>query len=517
MTGVDIEMARAILVIGLVLSAMLYNVSRIASGGIVTGPYLALMVLGEQWLTIAGWVVLSLVGIAAVTWAAKTWPLPRAWLFAIAVLVPAGVHVLLMWLAGAPALSNLSPYLAAGLYVTNGLTAYDAKRQGTLKTFTAAAGVGLITYLVILPLGWALEEVRDRPPLVSAPSLQEPLLVFATIAIALAVRVALGWGSAGIIGALFFVDLLNPTSAIVVVAMALIGAVIYRAVARYVGLSPKQRLYSIMIVSAIASWFGLFWADWWGIPGAEIAQQYAVEPLLVTGLMVSETVRRGIPRMLGGGVLVVGLTFVAQWLLAEHPRGGLFVILGLVALVVWAFGFAAGAMRNTWIRVLRESDHYGPDNPGQKARYHPRRVARVDRERRHHPVAFRPVEHVALATSVALVVVFSVVGYVSGRPDQVVTQDPGQLQVNTVDVLALQQLVPELESAERVRIVGFPLSPRFGEPAVYPRPLAAQVETYLRKLAGERSSDIQWLVTPDATTTMSWVLTPKTVVEVFVE
>ncbi len=516
MTGVEIELARAILVIGLVLSAMLYSVSRIASGGIVTAPYLALMVLGEQWLTIAGWVILSLVGIAAVTWAAKTWPLPRAWLFAIAVLVPAGVHVLLMWLAGAPALSNLSPYLAAGLYVTNGLTAYDAKRQGTVRTFLAAGGVALVTYLIALPIQSALAQVRVAPP-VSAPSLQEPLLVFATIAIALAVRGALGWGSAGIIGALFFVDLLNPTSALVVVGMALIGSIVYRVVARYVGLSPKQRLYSIMIVSAIASWFGLFWADRWGIPGAEIAQQYAVEPLLVTGLMVSETVRRGIPRMLGGSLIVVGLTFGAQWLLTDHPRGGLFVILGLVALVVLAFGVASGDMRNTWIRVLREADQYGPENLGRQAFYHPRRVGRVDRERRHHPVANGRGAQIVLAASVVTVVVFAAVSYSVARPDQVVTQDPGQLQIDTADVLALQELVPELESAERVRIVGFPLSSRFGEPAVYPRPLAAQVETYLRKLAGERSPDIQWLVTQDATTTMSWVLTPKTVVEVFVE
>ena len=221
MTGVDIELARAAIVVGLVIAAMLYNLTRLASGGIVTGPYLALMALSEQWLNIAGWVVLSFVGIAAIRLAARTWPLPRSWIFAIGVIAPAGLHVVLMWLAGAPALSDLSPFLAAGLYITNGLTAYDAERQGILRTFAAASGVALVTLAVLLPVQWGLDQVRQSPPLLSAPTLEEPLLVFASIAIALAVRVALGWGTAGIIGALFFVNLLNPTSAVVVIGMVI--------------------------------------------------------------------------------------------------------------------------------------------------------------------------------------------------------------------------------------------------------------------------------------------------------
>ena len=508
MTGVDIELARAAIVVGLVIAAMLYNLTRLASGGIVTGPYLALMALSEQWLNIAGWVVLSFVGIAAIRLAARTWPLPRSWIFAIGVIVPAGLHVLLMWLAGAPALSDLSPFLAAGLYITNGLTAYDAERQGILRTFAAASGVALATLAVLLPVQWGLDQVRQSPPLLSAPTLEEPLLVFASIAIALAVRVALGWGTAGIIGALFFVNLLNPTSAVVVIGMVIVGTLVYNRVSKYVGLTPKQRLYSIMIVASIAAWFGLFWADWWGIPGAEIAQQYAVEPLLVTGLMIAETVRRGVPKMLGGSAVVISVTFAAQWLIEGHPRGGLFVVVGVLAISTALVGYAAGELRKNWLRVLRESERFGPRGVDHRD---------GDGQLPDASDALRPGARQLLFLASAVLVFAGFGGYFAERPDAVVTQEPGQLQISTPDLYTLQELRDDLFTANTVSITGYPLDPRYGEPAVYERPLAAQVETYLRRMAGDRAPEIQWVITRDATTSISWILTPKTVVEVNVD
>lgn len=517
MTGVDIELARAALVVGLVIAALLYHTTRIASGGIVTGPYLALMAINEEWLNVAGWLVLSLVGFAAITLVSRTWPLPRSWLFAIGVLTPAALHVALIWFAGAPALNNLSAYLAAGLYVTNGLTAYDAKRQGLVRTFTAAAAVGGATWVVLWGIQWALDLVRDRPPEMSAPTLQDPLLVFASIAIALAVRVALGWGTAGIIGALFFVNILTLASAIFIGVMALVGAGIYRLFRRYVGLSPKERLYTIMILSSIFAWTVMFWAERLGAPGAEVANQYGVEPLLVTGLMIGETVRSGLPKMVAGSILAIGVTFVAQWLMLEHPRGAILVMVAVLAIAVGVWSMAAAGMRNTWIRVLRVAQNFGPENAQEQALTHPRRVARVDREHRHYSekVPFRSRAVVLMAS--ALVVVFASTWYVAQQPDQVLTQDRDQLQVSTADLLALQSLAPQLEQADTVRIVGYPLNPRFARPEFTPIPFTAQVELYLRRLAGARASVIQWELTPDATTAASWLLTPQTVVEVFID
>ncbi len=519
MTGVDIELARAALVVGLVIAAMLYNLTRVASGGIITGPYLALMILSEQWLNIGGWIVLSMVGVLAISWAARTWPLPRSWLFAIGVLVPATVHVVLMWLAGAPMLENLSPFLAAGLYITNGLTAYDAMRQGAVRTFAAATGVALVTLVVIIPVQWGLAQVRQDPPILSAPTLEEPLLVLASLATALAVRVALGWGTSGIIGALFFVNLLNPTSAVVVVVMAVIGTIIYRYVARYVGLTPKQSLYSIMIVASIAAWFGLFWADWWGIPGAEIAQQYAVEPLLVIGLIISETVRRGPVRMVAGSALVISVTLAAQWLLETHPRGGLFVVLGVLAFASALAGYASTGVRSQWLRVLYESERFGPGgiNDDHIDQGRTRLTSEALDQSWLRDQVFRPgMRRAFYATSVALILV-AAVGYSWERPTRVISQEPGTISLSATELQVMADLGPRLETADTVRIVGYPLDPRDHQPLVYSRPLAAQVETYLRRIAGDRAPEIRWLLSPDATTPVSWILTPKTVVEVFVE
>ena len=77
MTGVDIELARTALVVGLVVAALLYHFFGLVSGGAVAGPYVALMVLHGDWLDIGGWVVLSLTGVLVIRLLANTWPLPR--------------------------------------------------------------------------------------------------------------------------------------------------------------------------------------------------------------------------------------------------------------------------------------------------------------------------------------------------------------------------------------------------------------------------------------------------------
>jgi alkylhydroperoxidase/carboxymuconolactone decarboxylase family protein YurZ len=516
-TGVDIELARAALVVGLVIAALVYHTTRIASGGVVTGPYLALMALNEEWLNIGGWLVLSLVGFAAITVVSRTWPLPRSWLFAIGVFAPAVLHVVLMWLAGAPPLNELSAYLAAGLYVTNGLSAYDAKRQGIVRTLTAAAGVGGATWVVVTGIKTALDSVRDRPPEMSAPTLQEPLLVLASIAVALAVRVALGWGTAGIIGALFFVEILTLASALFMASMILVGALVYRVFRRYVGLSPKERFSTILILASMFAWTVLFWADLFNLPGAEISRQFGVEPLLVTGLMIGETVRSGLPKMVAGSTLTIGATFTAQWLMLEHPRGSILVMLAVLALVVGVWSLAAAAVRDTWIRVVRVAESFGPENPRQRALRHPRRVGRVDREHRHYSekVPFRSRLIVVLAA--ASVAVSAATWYLVERPDHAVTQEPDQFQVETSDLLALKALAPRLAEAHTVEIVGYPLDTSASRQEFAPVPLAGQVELYLKRLAGERVSDIVWVVRPEASTEVSWILTPKNVVEVFID
>lgn len=360
MTGVDIELARAALVIGLVISALLYNSTRVVSGGAVTGAYVALLALSGHWVTIGGWLVLSALGLLAIKVAAAQWPLPRNWLYAVGIIVPAVVHVIFIGLAGSPMLTDFSTYLAAGLYVTNGLTAYDAQRQGFLRTVGGVAIVAGLTYVVLVPVGWGMDLFSGSARELSAPVLQEPLTVLACIILALAIRSAYHWGTAGIIGALFFVDLLNLASIAVVVVMSVIGTYVYRLVNRTLGLTPRQRHYSILAVGAIVSWFGLFWAEYFNIPGAHVAYDFGVEPLLVIGLMIGETVRYGMPRMLAGTSIVVavtlGVSLVGTYLPQWHWVAFLAVVVGSTVIFARAFG----DVRNRWYAALAGGEQHQP-------------------------------------------------------------------------------------------------------------------------------------------------------------
>jgi len=356
MSGVEIEIARAALVIGIVITALVYHRTRVVSGGAVTGAYLTLMVMGNYWETIAGWAVLSLVGLGAIKLSAHLWPVPRSWLFAIGVIVPATLHVVGLQLAGVPQLDNYSTFLAAGLYVTNGLTAYEAQRQGVVRTFIAVALVTALTTAVTMAVSWGMSFSPDPTPAISEVSLDSPLVVLLCIITAFAVRLGLRWGTAGIVGSLFLLDLLSIASLVVILAFTVIGTVIYRAVANRLGLTPRERLYSLLAVGAISAWFGLFWASWLGIPGAADAARFGVEPLLVIGLMIGESQRHGIPRMLGGTAIVAGVTFAATALLEANPTGGLWIFMVCITPAIILMAVATRRMRNDWSAAIAGGD-----------------------------------------------------------------------------------------------------------------------------------------------------------------
>jgi hypothetical protein len=370
-TGVDSEIARAALIIGLVISAIVYQRTRLASGGAVTGPFLALMVLGGYWDTIAGWAVLSLVGYAAITVASNALPLPRVWLFAIGILVPAAVHTAGVAIGGLPALTTLSTYLAAGLYVTNGLTAYDAKRQGIGKTLLSVVATTTLTLAILWPMSWAMDRFVSESRILSAIVLENPIVVFVTLVAALAVRIGLRWGTAGIIGSLYIVDILSIASIAVILAFTLVGTLIYSTVAERLGLAPRERFYALLAVGGIVAWFGLFWAEWLGIPGAAEANQYGFEPLLVVGLMIGETQRFGLWRMLAGASIVTAVAWLANYAVSFGDAGTL--ILAGVTLVgagaLTAFGFTR--LRTEWRHALIGGDGWGTnhnhnsDEPGR--------------------------------------------------------------------------------------------------------------------------------------------------------
>lgn len=359
MSGVDIEVARAALVVGLVLTAFLYHRTRVASGGAVTGAYLALMLIGNHWETVIGWALLSLVGLAAIKATAYLWPVPRSWLFSIGILAPATLHVVGLQLAGLPELTNYSTFLAAGLYVTNGLTAYDAQRQGVTKTFAAVALVTGVTMLVTMAVQWGMNQTARPAVTLSEVSLEYPLVVLVCIVTALAVRLGLRWGTAGIVGSLFILEILSIASLLVILVFTLVGTFIYQRVANAFGLTPRERLYSLLAVGAIVAWFGLFWATWLGIPGAGEAERFGVEPLLVIGLMIGESQRVGIPKMLAGTTLVTSVSFIAHALLEANPAGSLWIFALCLTPAIVLMVLAHRRMTAEWTEAIKGGDRWG--------------------------------------------------------------------------------------------------------------------------------------------------------------
>ena len=121
------------------------------------------------------------------------------------------------------------------------------------------------------------------------------------------------------------------------------------------GLSPKQAFYSLLAVGSLAAWFGLFWASYLGVPGAVEVEGFALEPLLVVGLMIGETARFGATRTIAGATLVC----VAGWGITSLVGAGLISTLAAYAitLVLLTAGmiFAFRHVKKGWDAAVKGS------------------------------------------------------------------------------------------------------------------------------------------------------------------
>jgi len=352
MGDVSLEVARAALVIGLVFTAFFYSRFRIVSGGAITGSFIAFILLTGQWLDVAGWLVLSLVGMFAIRLLAQRWPLSRKWLFYLGVIIPALLHTGLVYLGALPGLEGFTAYLVAGLYVTNGLTAYDMQRQGVWRTLLALAAVVGATLLVIVPINFGMELFADSQYFIAYLTPAEPLLILICVLAAAAVQIGLGWGTAGIIGALFLVNVLSWDAILLLVIVTAVGAWIARIVSTRLGLTPRQRLYSILVVSSITTWFALFWLGWLGVEAAVTLSSFGVETLLVVGLMINEIIKLGPTRAYAGAGIVLVLTAATFWSLTQPPLIFALVLIAVVAVIAVLLGIGMRAERARWYRAI---------------------------------------------------------------------------------------------------------------------------------------------------------------------
>ena len=362
MVGLEVEVVRATLVIGLTVSGLVYHFTRVASGGVVTSPFLALLAMTGRWDGIIGWAVIALLGVAAIKLLAMRWPLPRSWLFYFGIFVTTAMHVIGIELAGTDAvaaLGGLGLFLTAGLYVCSGLTAYDAMRQGIPRTFAATVLVTLAIVAVILPLRYLTNNFGGPQPMVVESPLRNPILALICVGMAVAMRLGPRWGTAGIIGGLYLLNIASWQSILVIVVFALVGSSIYRVLADKLGISHRERLYVLLATGSLVSWFGLFWAGWLGIPGAAAVASYPIEPLIVIGLMIGETVRYGLARTAAGSAIVFAVTAAAAWILERNPGLTVPVVAAAMLLVAVIIAASLVRVRREWAIALRAGDRWG--------------------------------------------------------------------------------------------------------------------------------------------------------------
>ena len=145
MLDLEIELARATFIIGIGITAFIYERFRLVSGGTITGSYLAFMISIGNVPDVLAWLLLTAVGVATIRLVSHWLPLPKEWLQFLAILVPALIHFGLIQLSVLPYFDEYQMILTAGMYVTNGLTAYDLVRQGVQKTAVGLVAVVSLT------------------------------------------------------------------------------------------------------------------------------------------------------------------------------------------------------------------------------------------------------------------------------------------------------------------------------------------------------------------------------------
>jgi hypothetical protein len=197
---------------------------------------------------------------------------------------------------------------------------------------------------------------EEVPPFVS----HDPLIAFVVVSAAIVARLTFGLGTAGIIGGAYLLQIATPQSLLVIFAFTLVGSIIYKWSANFLGLSPKQAFFSLLSVGSIAAWFGLYWASYLGIPGAAEIEKFALEPLLVVGLLIGETARFGIIKTLAGTGFVTLATLAVLSLVSNS------IIPIWAAYALTASLFAAGLavafkmVKRDWFAAVEGGSRYRP-------------------------------------------------------------------------------------------------------------------------------------------------------------
>lgn len=359
----ELDLMRMTLLVGVVLAAIIYQRTRLVSGGLMTGAYLAILISKGSPGDLLGWAILSVLCYLIIRLVAHLVALPKAWLLTIAIVSSAAMHATAVLLSGGKGshdeifLTGFQVVIAGGMYLTPGLTAYDIARQGWLRTTSvliAVTGVTLLVTLGVAALGNVSGPTLPLTTPVSAfyTDMSFPVVMLICIAMAEVMRLAFGWGSGGIIGAVFFVELIvaSPISFFVIIALVAITVIITHWVQRVLVMTPRESFQFTFILGSLLAWVGLTAGSALGIEAASIANSYALEPLLAVGLISTDVSRFGTKKTIYGKVVVLVAVALTNVMFLQ---GGIaaFSFIGFESGLIIAFFMIA------YILVVRGWDH----------------------------------------------------------------------------------------------------------------------------------------------------------------
>lgn len=357
----ELDLMRMTFVIGIVVAALIYQRTRLVSGGLMTGAYLALTLSSGRAGDVLGWFLLTVASVLILKAVTYLVALPKQWLLMVAIVSSALLHGAFVLLSGGKGghdpvfLGAFEVVLAGGMYLTPGLTAYDIARQGWLRTGSVLAVVTGISLGVTLLVAGIGNLAGPQMPLTNPVSLvytdiSYPIVMMICIATAEAVRITFGWGSGGIIGAVFFIELLSWESFIVIIVLVAITAITKNWLERYLVMTARQWFQFTMVLGALIAWVGLSIGTGLGIEAAAHANAYALEPLLAVGLISSDVARYGTWKTVWGKVVVL-VAVAATNLMVLQGGPDAWRGVAIIAVIIVGLYFAG------FMKVLKGWDH----------------------------------------------------------------------------------------------------------------------------------------------------------------
>ena len=364
---VDIDMIRFVIIASVVVGAMIYARLGLTAGGTLTGGYLTILCLQQRWGLIVSLAVATAIAYVVVRWMLTRFlPLPKPWIF-LAFVVTSAISTTIIHLAfhriGSLELpGGLEIYLTVGSYITPGLIAYDLAHQGFRPT-GIGLGLGIMgTLAIVVPIVALANWWRPQtltvylPPDGNIPDGWFWLAALSSAFMACALRASFAVRSAGFIGAVFLVEFLTPEAFITVAVAATAASLVVRGVRRLVVLTPRQRFEVAMLTGAMFAWTGLYWGAQLGWVPAEEANNYALEPLVVVGLLASDMgrSRSSTLKVFVGLAVTVGFVWVVVRLASSgDPRQ--WILSGLILLGIPALLFVPGvrSLRREWRNAIR--------------------------------------------------------------------------------------------------------------------------------------------------------------------